>query len=325
MLVITVCLLPLANASLLQVDAGGSIKPDPDYTPVPGKTPEQLNPLLATARSLSEVGRLSEAEQSVHQFLKTNSESADAHYLLGFILFRQARAKDSLTEYTEGARYRTPNAFDLKVVACDYVLLKDYMDADKWFTRSVEWDSKDWQGWYYLGRTKYNENRFEEAVNAFNECLKLNPTNVKAEDNLGLSYAGLGRNDEAKAAYLKAMTWEKNGYEKDPGPFVDLGGLLIEDNQVKEAIPYLLEAAQLGPQDIRVHRGLGKAYLRLNQTQDAERELNKAIALAPQDASLHYMLGQVYRKQGLSDKANVEFAQYAAMSKADASRATPAR
>jgi cytochrome c-type biogenesis protein CcmH/NrfG len=42
-----------------------------------------------------------------------------------------------------------------------------YPDADKWLTKMLEWAPNDSEGWYYLGRTKYNENRFAEAIRAF--------------------------------------------------------------------------------------------------------------------------------------------------------------
>ncbi len=64
------------------------------------------------------------------------------------------------------------------------VLLKDYADADKWFTKAVAWNPRDALGWYYLARTKYNENRFAEAISGFRKCLALNGKDVKAEDNL---------------------------------------------------------------------------------------------------------------------------------------------
>src|SRR5256886_16087693 len=101
---------------------------------------------------------------------------------------RDEKAKASLAESTAGAKYSAPIAADLKVVAFDYVLLGDYLDADKWLTKMLEWTPDDAQGWYYLGRTKYSENRFAEAISAFEQCLKVDPKNVKAEDNLGLSY-----------------------------------------------------------------------------------------------------------------------------------------
>jgi len=199
------------------------------------------------------------------------------------------------------------------VVAGDYVLLHDYGDADKWFTKSVEWNPGNFQTLYYLGRTKYNENRFEEAIEVFERCLKLDPKNVKAEDNLGLSYAGMGRTDEAMAAYKTAIAWDSAAQIRDSGPYIDLGTLLVDNARASEAVPYLLQGLQISPEEVRAHRELGKAYLHLNQLENAQRELEKSVELAPQHAPTHFVLAQVYRKRGLLDKARAETERYAAL------------
>ena len=275
---------------------------------------------LAEARALLELGKLADAEQATRRYLDIRKNSAEAHYLLGYILFKKQDPKSSLAEYTEAAKYRKPTAAELEVVASDYVLLKDYPDADKWFTMAVEWNSKDSLGWYYLGRTKYNENRFEEAIAAFQQCLKLNPKDVKAEDNLGLSYEGLNRTEEAIAAYRNAINWQADSAVKNPGPFLDLGSLLVDNNRPDEGLPYLLEAVRLDPSDYRTHRQLGKGYTRLNQLENAQTELERAIELAPQNAPVHFMLAQVYRKQGLLDKAKLENDRYVALTGSGSSK-----
>jgi tetratricopeptide (TPR) repeat protein len=268
---------------------------------------------LAEARSLLDLGNLEEAEQVTRRYLEVHKSSADGHYLLGYILFKKQDPKSSLAEYTEAARYRTPGAADLQAVAGDYVLLKDYPDADKWFTKAVQWNPKDSLGWYYLGRTKYSENRFEEAVSAFEQCLKLDPRNVKAEDNLGLSFEGLNQLEKAMAAYRTAIDWQKDAADKNAGPLLDLGSLLVDDNRPEDGLPYLLDAARISPEDYRVHRQLGKAYTHLNELEKAGNELEKAVKLAPQNAPVHFMLSQVYRRQGLMDKAKIESERYSAL------------
>jgi Flp pilus assembly protein TadD len=297
--------------------------------------PAEPDEVLSLAKSLLQEGRVSDADRTVRQFLHKHADSADGHFLLGHILFREvqasarpkdaapdesyqeqntsgsdvslreANAKASLAEYTEGARYRAPSAFDLKIVALDYVLLGDYVDADKWLTRSIQWNPKDSESWYYLGRTKYNENRFEEAIRAFRQCLELDAKSVKAEDNLGLSYAGLGRTDDAIAAFRDAIAWQAPAIAKNPGPFINMGSLLLDQNRSEEAIPYLRQAIEISPRDSKPHELLGVAYSRLNQLENAQLELETAIELAPQSSNLHCMLGPVYRKQGLAQKARL--------------------
>jgi Flp pilus assembly protein TadD len=267
----------------------------------------QLDSVLVNAKSLLEKGSIVEAERLTRSYLEGHPASPDGHFLLGLILFKAVKAKDSLAEYTAAAKYRPPSAYDLEVVGLNYVLLNDYMDADKWLSKSVQMDSRNWDTWYYLGRTKYNENRFVEAVNAFRQALKLSPENVKAEDNLGLSYEGLGRRQEAEKAYGDAIRWQSQLLQQNPGPYLDLGILLVEQNRPQDAIPYLQQAVQISPQDSKAHQQLGRAYERLNRLAEAQVELEKAVAASPNDGALHYVLGQVYRRLGMKDKAQAEF------------------
>jgi tetratricopeptide (TPR) repeat protein len=288
---------------------------------------------------------LSEAERAVRQYLAKEPKSAEGHFLLGYILFReiQARASQeesagevrghnpddklskfsdkqaraSLAEFTEGAKYHPANAFDLKVVALDYVLLRDFVDAEKWLTRSLEWNPKDSEAWYYLGRTKYNLQRFREAIRAFDHCLELDPKNVQAEDNVGLSYVGLLQTDEAIAAFRTAIAWQAHSKIKDPGPFLDLGSFLLDQNRVEEAVPYFLQAVAISPQDPAAHGELGKAYFRLKQLAKAQTEMERAVELAPRNAPFHYVLGQIYQKEGLKEKAKLEFDRTAALTAPD--------
>jgi len=322
----------------------------------------QAGDLLSDARSLFQQNKFSEADGAVRQYLKDHPDSADGHFLLGHILFReiqahamleaqfqsqahgpmrsartmgsnpsltpdlmaaQEMAKASLAEFTAGARFHVPSVDDLKTVALDYVLLVDYPDADKWLTKMLEWAPNDSDGWYYLGRTKYNENRFAEAVSAFQKCLKLDPQNVKAEDNLGLSFAGLARNEEATAAYEQAIAWQAHLLVKNPGPYIDLGSLLIDENRPQDAVPVLLQAVEIAPRDSRTHELLGKAYARTEEFPKAQVELEKAIELSPQIPNLHCMMAPVYRKQGLPEKAKAEYDRCAALTGTHSTPETP--
>ena len=329
----------------------------------PAQSDGQPENLLADARSFFLKGNLADADRTVRRYLESHPNSSDAHFLLGHILFReiqalavserqvqsqapnpmgakramgsapldatgskatQEMAKASLAEFTAGAKFHTPSADDLKTVAFNYILLADLADADKWLTKMLEWAPNDWEGWYHLGRTRYNENRFAEAISAFQQCLKLNPQNVRAEDNLGLSLAGLGRNDDAAVAYHQAMAWQAQSLTKDPGPYIDLGSLLIDQNRANDSIPFLLQAVEIAPAEWRAHELLATVYTRAEKLPRAQMELEKAIELSPQTANLHCMLAPIYRKQGLAEKAKAEYDHCAALSSSD-SPPEPAR
>jgi tetratricopeptide (TPR) repeat protein len=283
----------------------------------PGKATDtasgsSLNP-FSEAKALVDEGSLERADHMVRRYLAVHPDSADGHFLLGLILFKQGKPTESLLAYTEGARHHDPGPADLKIVALNYVLLADYASADHWLTRSLESNPKDSQAWYYLGRTKYNENRFDEALSAFQQCLKLDPKNVKAEDNLGLSHQALGRADEALAAFRNAIAWQAQLLTKNSGPYINIGILLLEQNKVEDAVVYLSEAVEISPEEPRAHEQLGKAYSRQNDLPKAQAELERAVSLSPDNAALHFILGQLYRKQGMNEKAKAELDRGAAL------------
>jgi Flp pilus assembly protein TadD len=308
-----------------------------------------LDTHLVQARSLTDEGKADDGEREIRQYLSAHPQSAEGHFLLGYILFREiqqnarttascvetsannscdpatrvSKARASLAEYTEGAKYSRPTAADLKIVALDYILLADYPDADKWLTKMLQWAPNDADGWYLLGRTKYNENQFEPAARSFEQSLKLDAKSVKAEDNLGLCYAALGRSDEAAAAYRNAIAWQQDAPSKNPGPLIDMADLLLNLSKPDEAIAYLQQAVDISPRDFKPHELLGKAYLRLERTQEAQQELEKAALLAPDVANVHCMLVTAYRKQALMDKAKIEADRCAALTGTHSSSDVP--
>jgi Flp pilus assembly protein TadD len=109
------------------------------------------------------------------------------------------------------------------------------------------------------------------------------------------------------------MDWQKEAPEKNPGPFINLASLLLDQNRSEEAIAFLRQAIELAPQDSKSHELLGKAFARLEQFPQAQAELEKAVTLAPENPNLPCMLGPVYRKQGQTEKAKAELARCAAL------------
>lgn len=262
------------------------------------------------------------AASNIHTYLRDHPDSAPAHFLLGYVLYRQQKARDSLAEYTAGARSSKPAANDLAVVAMDYILLHDYPDADKWLTEASAWSPDNELYLYYLGRTKYAENHFDEAIGLFRKCLALTPRDLRAKYNLGLSYEGLGRNDDAAAAYRTAIAWQQNAATQDPQPYLDLGILLLEENQPSGALPLLQKAVSLDPRNPRAHEQLAQTWDQLRNLPHADSEMKTAVALAPDVPSLHFEMGRILQREGRLAQAKAEFDRCAVLNAAHSTDAT---
>src|SRR5258708_20767441 len=265
---------------------------------------------LAEAKSLVRQERWCEGENAIRPYLEAHPDSADAHLLIAWVLFKESKPRESLHEYTVAAKYRKPSAFELKIVALNYAMLDDLVNADRWVTTALEGNPRDLQACIRLGEIKDLRLRFDEATDVFRKCLSLDPRNTFAVNGIGISYERLGRLHEAIAEFRKAIAWQPKNMTPDPTPIFNLGRVLLKESKPQEALPYLRNAADLLPEGAEAHEQLGKAYTILNELQLAQKELEKAVTLAPELPRLHYLLGQLYRREGLSEKARVELDRF---------------
>src|SRR5256885_16686159 len=226
---------------------------------------------LLRVRGLLDQSKLDEAESAARRYTAQHPHKSDGYFLVGLTLLRRVQSmakssgtflapgevpsdaldpkkrdatiRESLEAYTEGAKYGKPSVDDLKIVSFDFVLIGDYASADKWLSLAAEWNPADADGWYYLGRAKYNENRFEEAIQSFQKCLTLRPRYTLAADGIGLSYEGLNRIPDAITWLQHATSWRDDDSQKQsPEPYIDLGELLTQQARFDEALPPLQKA-----------------------------------------------------------------------------------
>jgi tetratricopeptide (TPR) repeat protein len=287
-----------------------------------GNSQQTPHDALAVPRKLLMQGKLAESETSLHSYLASKSSSPEAHFLLGYVLFREQKAVESLAQFTAGAKFQRPTADELKTVASDYVLLGDYADADKWFTEVKTEKPDDADAWYLLGRTKYNENAFEDAASSFERALVLQPRYVEAENNLGLALRELNQPEKAKNAFKTAIEWEGKS-PNDAQPFLNLGTLLADEGALDTALPLLLKAANLSPDNPKMHEELGSVYEQQKDLVKAQAELEQAVALAPNASGLHFKLGQIYRHEGLRERAQQQFDLCEKLNSSHSSAITP--
>lgn len=269
--------------------------------------PGSTEALLYQARCFIHLDQFADAEKALRTFISVHPQSPDAQYLLGFVLHRQNRPSESLAAYTQAANLSRPTADDLKIVALDYVLLDDYPDAIKWLEKAVEFDPKNEDAWYYLGRAYYTKGRLPEARKVFQQLLGLDPHDVRAENNLGLILETEGKPAAAIEAYRRSIEWQEQNLRPSEQPYVNLGTLLLEQGDTNDALQPLQKAVELAPANPYCHLRLGMAYRKLGRLNDAQRELETATQLDPENAAAHYQLGRVLKENNSLARAQAEF------------------
>ncbi len=250
---------------------------------------------------------LAEKEVQLRASLQQNPQSVDTLYELALVLREQGKARESLETYTRAAQLKKPNVAQLRSVALDYVLLDDYEDAVRWLRVALGMEPDNTDVLYSLGRCLYAQNLFPEAEKVYLRLLALDPQNLKAEENLGLTYDAQNDPAQAEKALRTAAQWAKERGLRDPWPYLDLGIVLLDEARSADAQPFLEKAVELGPKSAWAHEKLGMALVANEDPARGVRELEIAVGLAPNDPKTHFELGRAYRAAGQQDKARIEF------------------
>jgi len=246
-------------------------------------------------------------ELRLRAVLDKNPQSSSALYDLALLLQRENKPAESLTTYTRAAQIQRPNAAQLRSVALDYVLLDDYDDAVRWLHTALDMEPNNTDVLYSLGRCFYTKNLFPDAEKVYLRLLAIDPKNLKAEENLGLTYDAQNDSQKAEAALKTAAQWAKERALQDPWPYLDLGIFLLDQARASDAQPYLERAVELDPKSSWAHEKLGMALVANGDSARGVRELQLAVGLAPNDPKAHFELGHAYQSAGQTEKARAEF------------------
>jgi tetratricopeptide (TPR) repeat protein len=257
------------------------------------------------------VGRRSEARQILEEAIKRAQEGTATaetkrvypmlYYTLGYLYEQDGDRERARAQYTIGAKGDPAFVFPHRVEEID-VLRAAFAS-----------NPNDGRAAYYLGNVLASKNRDQEALTAWRDGVRLDPSNVIAQRNLARALWMAAQNKEMAARqYERAIAIA-------PGEFrlyVEFDKLLAEmgatDRRVK-----LLESA---PFDVRAQsasvQSLASAYI------DAGRFADAALLLANttftsgegEDAALalyrraHLGLARKYRQSGDHQKAAAEYA-----------------
>jgi len=141
---------------------------------------------------------------------------------------------------------------------------------------------------YNLGHLFLERGELDSAISQFETTLQIRSRNTAThysaagaliENNLAAVLARKGRLDEAVDHYHNAMRL-RPGYGD---PYLNLGNLLFQQGQVREAMDEWQKARATETKDARFHTILADAFLRAGFQTDAIAEYEHAASIAAQD------------------------------------------
>jgi tetratricopeptide (TPR) repeat protein len=154
--------------------------------------------------------------------------------------------------------------------------------------KTIKDDHSEARVYLEKGRKLYRNDEDTQAAEAFLQALKLDPELAEAHFRLGLTYDALGQEQEAEAAYRKAVEAYKkylaiSGNSDDAEAHYNLGQTYAGLHLYSEAVREYRQATRLTSDDAAIHYDLGLALMRLAQYDEASRAFAKSLELDPEN------------------------------------------
>jgi tetratricopeptide (TPR) repeat protein len=201
--------------------------------------------------------------------------SARMHQVLAQHLFTEGDAKGAVAQYREAVRIdpHLPGAhFEL-----GEAILQDSM----------------------------SEGSQQNAQKEFETALAINPSDAKAEAQLGALFSLHGDVAAALSHYQRAAELSPD----DPEAQVGLGKVLMSTGEPEKALQHLLAAVRIDPTNAQAHYRLAQLYRQLARASDAEREMGTFLELRQGEERLRSAYSQIYRQSGNSQALNPDIPQ----------------
>jgi tetratricopeptide (TPR) repeat protein len=167
--------------------------------------------------------------------------------------------------------------------------------------RPVPWQAKVAHN---LGLSLDLQGKPEQAIDAWQRAIALDPTNLEAHRELNALLYRLGRAEEFLSSYDKAAGGLASSRAEERGALLlQKAGFLIDAERFEEARDCFAQAAAIAPRSAGPQNGLAAAYAGLGRLDASIAAYEKSLALQPEDSATGIRLACVLLQAGETKRA----------------------
>ncbi len=158
-----------------------------------------------------------------------------------------------------------------------------------------------------------NDQKYDDALNSFQTCLKMEPHNAAALGASGIAYAAKGDLTNALSNFNQSLQ-----LRHDPAIYLNRGYLYLFQNKNQEAIADFTACLHLDKTNVVAFQSRASANFNLGKYKDAIADAGRALALFPGDSRALMTRAGAYAKSGQFDLAAADYEKATALTPGNA-------
>jgi len=189
--------------------------------------------------------------------------------------------------------------YDLGMVSLHMSLFPDAVNA---FNEVLKLRPDDAAALYGLGRAKISMAKFHDARQAFEHYIQLRPADTSGHYALGITLQALQRTSDARAAYERSIALQPQQTES----YLQLGLMDLDAGNTSAAAEKFERVLKRAPQHAGALTGLGRVKFQEKQYAEAATLLEKSVAAYAGSREAHYYLGLTDARLGKKEESEKE-------------------
>jgi Flp pilus assembly protein TadD len=250
------------------------------------------------AASLMRSGDASDSEAEFGRVLKIDPNNTLANLNLGSLLLKKKQFEQAIHCFQAARVEQSQDAVSLLELAEAYFGAEKTTAARRAALRIAEVAGADSRIHFTLGLLLAEHGEYAMAVGQF-EAIPPGERDAAADLNLGMAYSRLGRFEQARQAYQNALRLDPTS----PEPYLRLGLDAAAQAKHAAALDWLAEAHNKAPGRADIACALAKELIHAGNFERAQEVLSSARERHPQDPSVWETFGDLYLRQHRESEA----------------------
>lgn len=231
-------------------------------------------------------------------------DSFDLLAMWGRLAYLEKQPKDSADALERADKIKPLSETDRTTLALAYQFAQKPAQSRAELLKLAKLAPTNAQYPYLLGRMDRETRHMKEAADEFAKAIRIDPSYVRAYEQLGQTQEAMGRVDDARKTYQTGA--EVNRRQSDPWEWspLDLGVVLLEAHDIAGAEKLFREALQYKPRFAWGHYYMGQLFHQQNRNAEAIAEYKAAVVADPRLRQAWFALGRDLKLAGNQAEAD---------------------